>query len=167
MGHSFSEFAATPPILSPATPPILSPLTPPILSPATPPILSPATPPILSPLTPPILSPAAPPTTYSSNAKLVCGTETLERCQDMYRSLKARLPQFVMEGVHNIWIVKPGALSRGRGIYCCTNLDEILDLVSSPTQKKEGKWIVQKYIGMESCDIKGTRLRIMAFLFAL
>ncbi|XP_075245200.1 protein monoglycylase TTLL8-like [Convolutriloba macropyga] len=57
-------------------------------------------------------------------------------------------PMTDVDGVKNMWICKPGALSRGRGITCQTQLPQILSMVSStpnPAQK-EGKIVVQKYI---------------------
>ena len=55
--------------------------------------------------------------------------------------LGSRSAQSSLNGVDNIWIVKPSRLSRGRGIVCYKNLVEILDRT-----RQGGLWVVQKYI---------------------
>lgn len=54
-----------------------------------------------------------------------------------------RHKQHRSDGMHNIWIVKPGGKSRGRGIRCFNNLQEILLYVR---QDLTEKWVAQKYI---------------------
>ena len=50
--------------------------------------------------------------------------------------------QFDLTGPDNIWIMKPGGLSRGRGIKVYKSLTKMLDFFKN----KDTPWVVQKYI---------------------
>ncbi|NXH55644.1 TTLL3 monoglycylase, partial [Rhabdornis inornatus] len=80
--------------------------------------------------------------------RLVLSREQQERCQDLLQRLEEQLPQFGMEGNLNIWILKPSAKSRGRGIVCATRLEEVLELAKSCTKPlaRVCEWVVQKYV---------------------
>ncbi|XP_027739326.1 tubulin monoglycylase TTLL3-like isoform X2 [Empidonax traillii] len=71
-----------------------------------------------------------------------------ERCRDLLRRLAEQLPQFSIEGDLNVWILKPSAKSRGRGIVCATRLEEVLQLARGCTNPsaRVREWVVQKYV---------------------
>ncbi|XP_061200018.1 tubulin tyrosine ligase 3-like [Neopsephotus bourkii] len=71
-----------------------------------------------------------------------------EECRALLQKLQVRLPQLHMEGVHNLWIIKPGDMSRGRGITCSARLEEVLELPGkhpAPSLKPR-QWVAQKYV---------------------
>ena len=56
-------------------------------------------------------------------------------------------PQAFIEGKQNLWIIKPGAMSRGRGIGVYNNLKQITDLLGPDLSViANNKWVAQKYI---------------------
>lgn len=65
-----------------------------------------------------------------------------KRALKILEGLKAKFPQFNLNGEKNIWIIKPAGSSRGRGIVLYKQLIEILDLC----KQKESQYIAQKYI---------------------
>ncbi|MCL4124964.1 UNVERIFIED_CONTAM: hypothetical protein GTU68_052470 [Idotea baltica] len=72
--------------------------------------------------------------------------QTLVRdCESVLELVKPFWPQLQMDGLRNVWIVKPGAQSRGRGIFLLNHLEEILALVQSPLIYQT-KYVVQKYM---------------------
>ncbi|CAI2730181.1 unnamed protein product [Schistosoma spindalis] len=77
---------------------------------------------------------------------LVTTKHLSSHCQYLCELLKKYCPQFDMDGVRNVWIVKPGAKSRGRGIVCHDRLDDILKIVQGSVFLTEARYIVQKYI---------------------
>ncbi|EDV19282.1 uncharacterized protein TRIADDRAFT_33802, partial [Trichoplax adhaerens] len=66
-----------------------------------------------------------------------------EEAKNMLQSIKLLLPQFDIDGVRNVWIMKPAAKSRGRGIVCMDRLSNIIEYYQ---QCRESKWVIQKYI---------------------
>ncbi|XP_055509030.1 protein monoglycylase TTLL8-like isoform X2 [Leucoraja erinacea] len=70
----------------------------------------------------------------------------LVRCQNLLNSLKSVYPQLEVEGIRNIWIIKPAAKSRGRGIKCVDSLGDLLELKAIDPSFVTSKWVVQKYI---------------------
>jgi tubulin monoglycylase TTLL3/8 len=60
-----------------------------------------------------------------------------KRAAKILEDLKAKFPQFNLNGDKNIWIIKPASMSRGRGILLFNNLVEIID----HTRGKDTQWI--------------------------
>ena len=67
--------------------------------------------------------------------------DLLPKIENILKKLSVNLPQYVLEGSKNVWIVKPGGLSRGRGVHCIDQLNDILSNVKPCNQT-----IIQKYI---------------------
>ncbi|PAA93940.1 hypothetical protein BOX15_Mlig017329g2 [Macrostomum lignano] len=70
------------------------------------------------------------------------------RCRQLCTELRSEYPQFDIDGCRNAWIVKPGAKSRGRGIFCVRTLESVLELLRQPSAVgvTPNKLVVQKYI---------------------
>ncbi|NWS83638.1 TTLL3 monoglycylase, partial [Toxostoma redivivum] len=94
-------------------------------------------------------------------AELVLTRQQRKQCQNLLQHLAEQLPQLDMEGKLNIWIVKPGAESQGRGIICTTQLEEVLQLAWTCTAPsvQVGRWVVQKYVE-QLLTIFGTKFDI-------
>lgn len=54
--------------------------------------------------------------------------------------------QLDMDGVFNIWILKPGNRSRGRGIVLMNKIEDVMAKIN-PANKSDSRYVVQKYIG--------------------
>uniref|UniRef100_A0A8C3NY28 Tubulin monoglycylase TTLL3-like n=1 Tax=Cyanoderma ruficeps TaxID=181631 RepID=A0A8C3NY28_9PASS len=85
---------------------------------------------------------------YRVGSRLILSKEQQEQCQDVLRRLEEQLPQLRIEGKLNVWILKPSAKSRGRGIVCTTRLEEVLKLSQScaGSSARVCEWVVQKYV---------------------
>ncbi|OXB66254.1 hypothetical protein ASZ78_000679 [Callipepla squamata] len=77
-------------------------------------------------------------------AVLQLSMEQREQGRSVLQGLAGQLPQLCMEGERNVWILKPRAASRGRGIVCAARLDQLLQLAGGTGRR--GRWVVQKYV---------------------
>ena len=68
-------------------------------------------------------------------------SDLMPEISEILEKLSKSLPQYDFSGTNNIWIVKPSGLSRGRGISCIDQLNDILTNI-----KLHNQTIIQKYI---------------------
>ncbi|KAK1122428.1 hypothetical protein K0M31_009650 [Melipona bicolor] len=59
--------------------------------------------------------------------------------------------QSQIDGMRNVWIIKPGDKSLGKGIVLKSSLQEILSKINQAT-KECTQYVVQKYIGKSLID---------------
>lgn len=62
-------------------------------------------------------------------------------------SMRSHWPQLHLDGLNNLWIIKPGAKSRGRGIQVMRKLEDIISRVGT-LHSKDPRYVIQKYIGI-------------------
>jgi hypothetical protein len=67
--------------------------------------------------------------------------DTVSTSRAVLKRLQELDPQFGLNGLKNIWILKAGRKSRGRDISLFNDLDQLKSSTSSPNS-----WVVQKYI---------------------
>lgn len=60
--------------------------------------------------------------------------------------MKKYWPQIDMDGIMNVWIMKPGNKSRGRGIVLLNKLEDVMAKMN-PSTKSDTRYVIQKYIG--------------------
>lgn len=70
----------------------------------------------------------------------------LDDAEKVLRDVAEHWPQSNLDGVFNIWIVKPSNRCRGRGIHLMSDIKKIVSYVNPPVVNK-GRYVVQKYIG--------------------
>ena len=68
-------------------------------------------------------------------------SDLIPEINSILAQLQKNFPQYAFSGDRNIWIVKPSGLSRGRGISCIDQLNDILSNIKSHNQT-----VIQKYI---------------------
>ncbi|KAK9293902.1 hypothetical protein QLX08_011309 [Tetragonisca angustula] len=61
------------------------------------------------------------------------------------KKMKKYWPQIDMDGVMNVWIMKPGNKSRGRGIVLLNKLEDVMAKMN-PSNKSDTRYVIQKYI---------------------
>ena len=59
---------------------------------------------------------------------------------EVLAELRQRAPQWEIDGPDNIWILKPGGKSRGRGIHCFNNLAKLRHQVLPPLPRVACMW---------------------------
>lgn len=73
----------------------------------------------------------------------------LEEAKKVLLEIGAHWPQSYLDGLLNIWIVKPSNRCRGRGIILLNDIKRIISYVNPPVVNKS-RYVVQKYIGEAS-----------------
>ena len=68
-------------------------------------------------------------------------SDLLPEITEILEKLSKSFPQYDFSGSKNIWIVKPSGLSRGRGVNCIDQLNDILSNI-----KLHNQTVIQKYI---------------------
>ena len=59
-----------------------------------------------------------------------------QSCDNLLQKLREKFPQTDMNGMNNLWIVKPGGLSRGRKIRLFKDFFKILDYAEIDQQQQ-------------------------------
>ncbi|XP_075455945.1 protein monoglycylase TTLL8 isoform X2 [Ascaphus truei] len=81
------------------------------------------------------------------SAIIATSYDHIKRCQTILNRITSVKPQMAIEGLRNVWIIKPGAKSRGRDIVCMDNVEEIINFIQTDLiATKDNKWVIQKYI---------------------
>lgn len=70
----------------------------------------------------------------------------LAEAKNVLLEIGTHWPQSYLDGVLNIWIVKPSNRCRGRGIHVMNDIKKIISCVNPPVVNKS-RYVVQKYIG--------------------